>query len=174
MIPRHVQRGVRWYPAARRRVTRRAVPVCRIATDSEASLMYRLCRRWAARRPAALLRWTLPPAAAALLLAATVASAQSPAATKSPYERHPAAIEEGRQLYSRRCIFCHGTGGAGAKGSDLTGDRSRLGRSDDALFDVIANGRPGTQMGAFATSMTPEEIWKVIAYLRSQGRGNPE
>jgi mono/diheme cytochrome c family protein len=87
---------------------------------------------------------------------------------KNPFEGDSAAVEEGRQLYSRRCIFCHGTGGAGAKGSGLTGDRWKFGGSDAAVFDSIANGRPGTQMGAFGTSMTPEEIWKVIAYLRAQ------
>jgi len=33
---------------------------------------------------------------------------------------------------------------------------------------------PQTQMGGFATSMTPDEIWKVIAFIRSQYRGHPD
>jgi mono/diheme cytochrome c family protein len=111
-----------------------------------------------------------------LLAGALLAAAPAPAGAQAqdspnPFEGNAQAIEEGRELASRKCVFCHGGGLRGAKGPDLTDDKWRWGGSNAALFAMIAGGRPGTQMGGFASSMTGEEIWKVIAYIRSQNRG---
>src|SRR5919197_2898104 len=100
------------------------------------------------------------------------AYAQESSDVKNPFEGDPAAIEEGRELFSRRCSFCHGTGGGGAKGPDLTSGKWKYGGRNTDLFATIAAGRPMTQMGSFATSMTTDEIWKVIAFIRSQYRGD--
>lgn len=36
-------------------------------------------------------------------------------------------------------------------------------------YNVIVDGRAGTIMGAFKEVLSDEEIWDVMAYLRSQG-----
>jgi cytochrome c(L) len=100
------------------------------------------------------------------------AYAQESSDVANPFEGDPAAIEEGRELFSRRCSFCHGTGGGGAKGPDLTSGKWKYGGRNTDVFATIAAGRPLTQMGGFATSMTTDEIWKVIAFIRSQYRGD--
>jgi cytochrome c(L) len=88
---------------------------------------------------------------------------------KNPYEGDPAAIEEGREIFSARCSFCHGTLGRGAKGPCLTcGHYYYRGGSNAQLFATITAGIAGGQMGAFASSLTGEQIWKVIAFLRDQ------
>ena len=107
-----------------------------------------------------------------VLLAQKPAYAQESSDVKNPFEGDPAAIEEGRELFSRRCSFCHGTGGSGAKGPDLTSGKWKYGGRNTDVFATIAAGRPMTQMGSFATSMTTDEIWKVIAFIRSQYRGD--
>jgi cytochrome c(L) len=106
-------------------------------------------------------------------LAPEPAYAQESSDVTNPFEGDPAAIEEGRELFSRRCSFCHGTGGSGAKGPDLTSGKWKYGGRNTDVFATIAAGRPLTQMGGFATSMTTDEIWKVIAFIRSQYRGDP-
>jgi mono/diheme cytochrome c family protein len=109
-------------------------------------------------------------AAGLLAMAPRPAGAQAQDAP-NPFEGNARAIEEGRELASRKCVFCHGGGLRGAKGPDLTDDKWKWGGSNAALFAMIAGGRPGTQMGGFASSMTGEQIWKVIAYIRAQNRG---
>src|SRR6266542_607948 len=106
-------------------------------------------------------------------LAPKPAYAQESSDVANPFEGDPAAIEEGRELFSRRCSFCHGTGGSGAKGPDLTSGKWKYGGRNTDVFGTIAAGRPRTQMGGFATSMTTDEIWKVNAFIRSQYRGDP-
>lgn len=89
---------------------------------------------------------------------------------KNPYEGSVEAVEEGAALYKSYCTFCHGTGGRGAKGPNLTDEFWKFGGTDEAIYQTLAHGRPGTQMGAFLTAekMNEDQIWKVIAYLRSQ------
>jgi mono/diheme cytochrome c family protein len=80
----------------------------------------------------------------------------------------PAAIQAGKERYSERCAFCHGGAGRGAKGPCLTCDRFRHGGSNRSLYNTIAAGLPRTQMGAFGTTLSGEEILNIIAYLRSE------
>jgi mono/diheme cytochrome c family protein len=54
----------------------------------------------------------------------------------------------------------------------LTSGKWKYGGRNTDVFATIAAGRPMTQMGSFATSMTTDEIWKVIAFIRSQYRGD--
>ncbi len=88
---------------------------------------------------------------------------------KNPYEGDPQAIDEGRELFMERCSFCHGTLGRGAKGPCLTcGHYYYRGGTNAQLFATITAGIPGGQMGAFASSLTGDQIWKIIAFFRDQ------
>lgn len=101
--------------------------------------------------------------------AARPARAQDPKRDmKNPYEGNPIAIERGAERYSERCSFCHGTRGKGAKGPSLVSGRFKFGGRNVDLYVTISAGRPGTQMGAFASSLTGEEIWQIIAFLREE------
>jgi len=93
---------------------------------------------------------------------------------KNPHEGDPAAIARGSDLFAARCSFCHGGGGKGAKGPALTSGHYKRGGSDLVLFSTIATGRPGTQMGAFSGTLSADEIWDIIAYIRDQTRKRQE
>jgi mono/diheme cytochrome c family protein len=82
--------------------------------------------------------------------------------------RDASAIQAGKERFSERCAFCHGGAGRGAKGPCLTCGRFRHGGSDATLYANIAGGIPGTQMGAFGTTLSQEEIANIIAYLRAE------
>tara|TARA_B110000014_G_C19939869_1_gene486293 strand:- start:251 stop:691 length:441 start_codon:yes stop_codon:yes gene_type:complete len=92
---------------------------------------------------------------------------------ENPFEGDPQAIAEGYERFNSRCSYCHGMRGIGAKGPPLTrGYFKKSGGLNINLYSVIAsglqvNGQP-TQMGAFSRTLSDEEIWKIIAYMRQE------
>ena len=80
-------------------------------------------------------------------------------------------VDAGMEQYSRRCAFCHGSGGHGAKGPCLSCGRFRYsGNTNAEIYATIAGGinnrALGGTMGAFGTTMSQEEILSVITFLR--------
>ncbi len=90
------------------------------------------------------------------------------------FEGDTDAIAHGKERFGARCVYCHGGGGRGAKGPDLTDDKWKFGGSNERVFYNIAAGIPNTQMGAFGGSMEGDDIWKIIAYLRDENRKRHE
>jgi mono/diheme cytochrome c family protein len=79
-------------------------------------------------------------------------------------------VEAGQYMFGRRCAFCHGSGGHGAKGPCLScGVFKYTGNTNSSIYVTIATGVPknlGGTMGAFGTTMSQEEILSVITFLR--------
>lgn len=79
-------------------------------------------------------------------------------------------VKMGRGMYAQRCAFCHGGDGHGGKGPCLTcGKFHYSGNTNSEIYATIAVGIPqnrGGTMGAFGTSMTQEEIFSVLTFLR--------
>jgi mono/diheme cytochrome c family protein len=89
-----------------------------------------------------------------------------------------ATIREGATLYAENCASCHGPTGLG------DGEAGRALNPSPALLACMINmpmavdsyllwtisegGKPfGTDMPAFRDTLTKEEIWKVIAFMRA-------
>ena len=92
---------------------------------------------------------------------------------ENPFEGAPQAILEGYERFNSRCSYCHGMRGIGAKGPPLTrGYFKKIGGLKINIYSVIASGlqvnRQPTQMGAFSRTLSDEEIWKIIAYMRQE------
>jgi mono/diheme cytochrome c family protein len=87
---------------------------------------------------------------------------------KNPFEGDPAAIAKGEELFSERCSFCHGGRGKGGKGPALTAGHFKRSGTDATLFSTIVAGRPGTQMGAFGMTLSADDVWDIIAFLRDE------
>jgi mono/diheme cytochrome c family protein len=86
----------------------------------------------------------------------------------------------GREIYVNTCIRCHGIDGKGAQGITLVPQPADLSspavqnRLDGTLFKRIHGGKPNTAMGAWKHALSDEEIWDVIAYVRTLGVGSNE
>ena len=78
-----------------------------------------------------------------------------------PYLGQPEAIDEGLQIYRSKCYICHHS--SGARGPNLF--KTKL--SDEKFLETVINGRKGTQMPAFGLRLSPDEVWKVHAYVKS-------
>ncbi len=110
---------------------------------------------------------------AAVVLVAIFAHSASAQEVRNPLSSDPTAAKAGEFEFRINCAFCHGLGArGGGRGPDLTRAHKRHGDSDAHLFQNISNGIPGTVMPANGTNgqgvgMTDDEIWQIIAYLRS-------
>jgi mono/diheme cytochrome c family protein len=92
----------------------------------------------------------------------------------NPFTGNPAAIKEGRALYLERgCSGCHGVGGGGGMALPIIDDTWKFGSSDDVLFKLIKGDIAESTMPKVYTDMEPDQIWKMIAYIRSLYAGDP-
>ena len=106
--------------------------------------------------------------ALALLLVDPVHSADEPT---NPFAGNADAAAEGKRLFLKTgCYSCHGHEAEGAVGPDLTDDEWIYKPTDSMIFNTIAKGRRGTVMAPFSDQLAPEEIWKVVEFLRDKNR----
>jgi len=103
--------------------------------------------------------------AAVLVVAGALLAA---ADVQNPFAGNAAAISEGENLYDRNCAECH-LDGTGGSGPNLVDDTWKFGGSDADVFTSVSKGRPGG-MPSWEGELSVEDIWKVIAYVRSLRR----
>lgn len=82
---------------------------------------------------------------------------------------HPTAADfaQGERTYGSECSYCHGPKGEGAVGPVLAMPSLRHAPTDQALFQVIREGIPGTQMPS--SPLPTAQIWQLVAYVRRLG-----
>ena len=108
---------------------------------------------------------------------------------KSPYTDFASVAKEGHKLYmSLDCNGCHGGGGGGGMAPPLTNPVWIYGDDDDTLFRLIVLGTgeafkeqgyvpKGSEavvgpMPPFGEAIkTDDNVWKIIAWIRSVNRG---
>jgi mono/diheme cytochrome c family protein len=80
--------------------------------------------------------------------------------------RDPEVIREGSILFATTCSYCHkraaspGASGAAPTLWDQVYER-------DYLFKMISEGPPSRRMPAWKHQYSPEQIWKLVAYILS-------
>ena len=95
----------------------------------------------------------------------------------------PAASEAGKALYEDKCAHCHGIEGAGdgsaaenllPRPRDFTRGLYKIRSTesgqlptDQDLFDIIANGMPGSSMPAWGEILTEDEQWQLVAHIKT-------
>ena len=100
----------------------------------------------------------------AFLLACGLAHAQT---TDNPKAREPQVAAAGYAVFRIYCSPCHGIHAHGGRGPDLTRGIYHSGEKDSDLFRTISNGLPGTEMTSFASDISDDDIWRIVAYIRS-------
>ena len=95
----------------------------------------------------------------------------------------PEASEKGKVVYEQSCAHCHGTEGRGdgsaaenllPKPRDFTRGLYKIRSTesgqlptDQDLFDIITIGMPGSSMPGWETSLSADERWEVVAYIKT-------
>jgi copper transport protein len=104
----------------------------------------------------------------------------SAAAVRNPIAATNDSIVRGHELYLANCAACHGISGAGdgltAAGmlpgpGDLASEVP--GRTDGELAYLIASGTVATRMPAFSITLSENDRWDLVNYLRASWPGPP-
>jgi cytochrome c-L len=86
------------------------------------------------------------------------------------YRDDPAAITEGKRLYTTHCVICHGVDAKGTRmGPTLTGpDRVyKQAQTDPGMFSIIYAGATGIMQSFHRRRMPQDQMLRIIAYVRS-------
>jgi mono/diheme cytochrome c family protein len=93
---------------------------------------------------------------------------------QSPFKGDPETWRHARDHYLDHCAVCHGENGKGEtdigrnmypRVPDFTSSDVQS-RSDGALFYIIQNGVRWTGMPAWKGEHSPEDTWKLVAFIR--------
>jgi mono/diheme cytochrome c family protein len=113
--------------------------------------------------------------AGALALGVTVAAVGQNAAVKklNPYTGKPEAIQQGRGLWLQYgCSGCHGVMGGGGMAMPVSDDTWKFGSDDETMYKLIKGQIDGQTMPRIFGAMPDEELWKILAYVRSVYAGD--
>jgi len=84
------------------------------------------------------------------------------------------AQDDAAKVFKTNCVLCHAANGSGdstagkaLKAKDLRSPEVRK-QTDAALIEVISKGKD--KMPAFADRIQPDDIKKVVAYVRKLGK----
>ena len=92
---------------------------------------------------------------------------------ESPYEGNAWGMGEGKRLYqSYNCSGCHAMGGGGI-GPALMDDKWIYGYDGEQIYSSIVQGRPNG-MPAFGGRITDDQIWQIVAYVKSLSGQTPQ
>jgi mono/diheme cytochrome c family protein len=92
---------------------------------------------------------------------------------KNPFKGDAASVAEGKKIYQKNCVVCHGDKGKGdgvasagltPKPADHSSDKCQK-QSDGVLFWKITNGR--SPMPAYASILKKNERWALVNYIRT-------
>ena len=135
------------------------------------------------------MKWTRPVLTLAVLIlfggplvrAQDQQRPEKPIPQNNPLQGNADAIRAGMGIFRSRCADCHGIDARGVRSPDLT-QVWASGRTDDGLFRTLRNGITGTEMPSVGNRTPDDEIWTVLAYLRTlaaptptdQARGNAQ
>jgi len=163
---------------------RRVLVVSMFAIFAGAAALCTLGRVWAGDAPAAPVDYTK-------IAPADLVKNTPKGQLTNPYKDTQADVvaQGGQFLLSYSCSGCHGGGGGGGMCPPLTNDIWVYGGDDDTLFRLVTLGsdelqkqgymRKGREnvvgpMPPFGTIIkTSDDLWKILAFVRSKYSGDP-
>ena len=81
-----------------------------------------------------------------------------------------ADLAEGKDIYMKNCVACHGVNGEGGIGANLTDANWIHGCNFDNVFDVIKDGAPNGMI-SYKTQMSDKKIQNVTSYILTELSG---
>jgi copper transport protein len=94
----------------------------------------------------------------------------------NPIPANSGSVAAGQAVFTTNCVPCHGVSGKGdgpigltlnPRPADLTIHAVPGVHSDGQLFEWITNGFPGSVMPAFRTTLSDDDRWNLVNYIRT-------
>jgi cytochrome c oxidase cbb3-type subunit 3 len=96
-------------------------------------------------------------------------AAQSVRYRTNPFNGDAVALQDGRRLFDwSNCSGCHGGHAGGGMGPSLRDPVWLYGNRDDQIYDTIVHGR-SNGMPAWGTKIPDNQVWELVAYIKSMG-----
>ena len=117
---------------------------------------------------------TLPVLALLLVISVQAQNGATAPQKLNPYTGKAEAITEGQQLYKKfNCYGCHGMQGGGGMGPNLTDETWQTGDGSDLnLLSQVRDGKGA--MPAFKAMLNDDQAWKIISFVRTLYKGDPQ
>jgi mono/diheme cytochrome c family protein len=80
---------------------------------------------------------------------------------------NPESMKSGRRTFVVHCEQCHGLGGRGGAGPNLTDEFTLHGETFDDILNIVTNGVPAMQMPTWSQMLTKKRIREVAGYVLS-------
>lgn len=99
-------------------------------------------------------------------------------AVRNPVAATQDSIAAGAAIFAQNCAVCHGPDGEGdgpgaagleIKPANLNEDHVQD-LTDGGLFYIITHGRAGTAMPAWESTLSEEQRWQVVNFIRTFGK----
>jgi aldose sugar dehydrogenase len=72
-------------------------------------------------------------------------------------------------LFTEKCAGCHGSTLTGGRVASLFDKTWNYANDDESMMRIIHDGIEGTEMEPFAGSLSDQQIWQLVSYIRMQG-----
>jgi cytochrome c oxidase cbb3-type subunit 3 len=80
----------------------------------------------------------------------------------------PEYIKKGEETFNNNCMACHQEKGRGDIGPNLTDEYWLWAKgTPETIYPVVFNGVPDNGMPVWSETLSPEEIYQVVAYVQT-------
>ena len=79
-------------------------------------------------------------------------------------------LAEGKDIYMKNCVACHGVNGEGGIGANLTDGNWIHGCDFESVFGVVKNGAPNGMI-SYKAQMSEKKIQNVVSYILTDLKG---
>jgi len=106
--------------------------------------------------------------AAAMALSFAGQALAAPADPVPALLKSPTDVKRGKDLFMGTCgAYCHKLTSANGDAPFLFDCDWLFGGSDEQVFHTISHGVPNSRMVAFGGAIPDQDIWRIVAYLKS-------